>query len=72
MGLFGRKEEEDKKEVEEPQEEENEENTYETDITCDNCRGETTIEIPCGTKVKDFIKGKKCECCECILQEEEE
>ena len=69
MGLFGKKEEKHK---EEPQEDEDEENTYDMDITCKNCESETSVDIPCGTKVKDFLKGKKCECCECILQEEEE
>ncbi len=70
MGLFGKK----KEEVEEPETEESEEvdekNNYERTITCGNCDEETTIEIPCGTKVKDFIRGKKCEYCECILQED--
>ncbi len=70
MGLFGKKKEETKEEVEEP--EENEEENYEKTITCENCGEETTVEIPCGTRVDDFIKGKKCEYCECILQEEEE
>ncbi len=67
MGLFGKKKEEPK---EEQREEEEEENTYEIEITCKNCDEQFNIDIPCGTKVKDFIKGKKCECCECILQEE--
>ncbi len=69
MSIFGINEED---KVEEPQEEESEEKIYEMEITCHNCETQTTTEIPCGKTVKDFIKGKKCECCECILQEEEE
>ncbi len=69
MGLFGKKEEESK---EEEQEEEDEENTYDMEIVCKNCKNEMDVNIPCGTRVEDFIKGKKCECCECILQEEKE
>ncbi len=68
MGLFGKKEEENKETVEEP--EEDEENIYETNINCSNCEKDTTVEIPCGTKIKDYIKGKKCKYCECILQED--
>ena len=68
MGLFGKKEEENKETVEEP--EEDEENIYETNITCSNCEKDTTVEIPCGNKIKDYIKGKKCKYCECILQED--
>ena len=70
MGLFGKKEEESKEE--EQQEDEDEENIYEKSIECENCGEESTIEIPCGTTVDDFIKGKKCEYCECILQEDKE
>ncbi len=69
MGLFGKKKEE-KEDEQEEKPEEGEENTYEEDVTCDNCEDEMTVEIPCGTKVKDFLIGKKCERCECIFQED--
>ena len=68
MGLFGKKKDEEDEEVKEPEVEG--ENTYDVEITCNNCENQETFEIPCGTKVEDFMKEKKCECCECNIQEE--
>ena len=56
------------KDAEKDAEEESEDiETYETNFECNNCRNEVTEEIPCGVTVKEALKDKKCDYCECNL-----
>ena len=71
MGFFSRKEEDVvTKEEEEQEEESDEQDTYQINFECDNCSDEETYDIPCGTRVNDFLKDKKCENCGCLVKEE--
>lgn len=75
MGLFRNKKqtnEETEEESEEDSEEESEdENTYSYCYECDNCGDESEFDIPCGTRVEDYLKNKICETCECKILDKE-
>ena len=74
MGFFNRKDDEEvkKTKVEEETEEEEEESedVYEMELECENCQDTEAYEIPFGTTVDDFAKGKKCEVCGCLIKTE--
>lgn len=70
-GLFNKKEKKLMKSLAEDKSEPDEETTYEMNYECDNCESEEMYEIPIGIKWNDYIKGKKCENCGCLLFEEE-
>jgi len=59
MGWFDKSEKE--------QEPEEDIDTYELYIECKNCAEEEAYDIPFGTTQEEFIKGKKCECCGCLI-----
>ena len=65
MGLFDKSERE--QETEEEQFEEEKDTNYTVDIVCKNCLEEEEYEIPFGKTVKEFLKGKKCENCKCLI-----
>jgi transcription elongation factor Elf1 len=71
MGLFGKKNKNEDVE-EETEEEEETKNTYDMDFECENCGDEESYEIPMGTTLKKFLKGKICENCGCPILSENE
>ena len=66
MGLFGKKNEDEREP--ESEEIEEEDNTYEMEeLECTNCKAMDNFDIPFGKTVKDFLKDKKCEFCGCKM-----
>ena len=75
MGWFTKDVDEDKKETEteseeEEEEEEEDDNSYQVEIGCDNCGDVISYDIQFGITVKDYIRGKKCDACGCLIQDE--
>jgi hypothetical protein len=62
MGLFGNKKEED-----DYNEDEDEVEEYTGEYECDNCLDTDSFDIPVGTRIDEFLKGKKCESCGCLI-----
>ncbi len=65
MGIFDKSKKE--QEIEEEQFEEEKDTTYTVNIECKNCLVEEEYEIPFGKTVKEFLRGKKCENCKCLI-----
>lgn len=65
MGWFSSEEEDEDTEEEDVE-------YYDFTVSCDNCEAELELEIPKGTRVKDFLKQKKCTQCGCFLIEQTE
>lgn len=44
---------------------------YEFVFICSNCKKKTTVRIPMGIKIKDYVKDEKakCEYCGCSIEE---
>ena len=42
-------------------------NEYKTKQRCSNCYNMVELTIPLGIRVKEFLKGKKCEICGCDM-----
>ena len=62
-------EQEDTEDVQEQEDtEESYEETYDMGVECDNCGNEEEFDIPCGTLVSEYVKGKKCSICDCLLR----
>lgn len=59
MGLFSKREDEEENEP------------YETDVTCQNCNEDNTLEIPYGKSVDAFLRegnNNVCEYCGCPIR----
>ena len=71
MGLFNKKDEEDQDDSDEEEKEETDDDeTYQADITCNNCGSEETFDnIPFGILVKDYLLQHPviCSSCGCPL-----
>lgn len=59
MGLFGKDKEKDKGD-----------RTYHMFVECVNCESELEVDIPYGTALKDFLRGKFCIECGCLFSDE--
>lgn len=57
MGLFGKDKEKGNKE----------DKTYHMVVECINCDSESEFDIPYGTALEDFQRGKFCTVCGCMI-----